>query len=829
MLPISDPILIFATVLVLILVTPMLARRVRLPEIVGLIAAGAIFGPHGLGLLARDQTVHLLGTVGLLYIMFLAGLEIDLHQVRRNRNHAAVFGLLTFGIPLVLGIVLGVWVFGMTIPVAVLLASMFSSHTLVTFPIVGKLGLTKSPSVTTAVGGTIVTDTLALLVLAVIAGSSRGELSPAFWIKLLCSTLVYVSAVLFLVPRVGRWFFRQVSADENTEFVFVLAVALLVSYLAHVAGLEPIIGAFLAGLTLNSLIPEKSLLMTRIHFTGNAIFIPFFLLSVGMLVNIGLLFAGVEAWVLSVGMTAVALVGKFVAAWTAQKSLGYLRDEGLMIFGLSVNQAAATLAAVLVGYDLGLFSESVITGTIAMIAITCLVGSVVTERAGRKVALREEQAAFDASSAPHRILIPLQERQGAKELLDIALLLRGKGSHEPLYPLQVVPEDRNVDQKVAQAEKVLAHTVVRAMSVGVPVTPLTSVDLNVASGVVRAVRDNRISMILLAWDGQTSWKTRLFGRTIDAVVERSCQQVLVNRLRQPVSTAKRIVLVLPPFADHQPGFESVVASVKTLASQAGTTLLILCSKETVADAGNFVRRTPPTVSVSFETLEDWKQVQTRVVERLVPTTDWLILMLAKKGERAWQPSLDRLPGRLAQTLPRVTFSVFIPPTGRWDSCQAADKIADSTYIFSTFVRDRTRLQMDVETTEDAVRELLSGYFGRRTADTHAATSLLHSISQEEPVELTQDVVLLHAHVPYVTESVTFLGSLQNPLDVPLASGGPHILIILLDPVGQDPARHLQALADIARIVRLPDMVQVLRTVRDFDSLMEEIARRTIRV
>ncbi len=202
-------------------------------------------------------------------------------------------------------------------------------------------------------------------------------------------------------------------------------------------------------------------------------------------------------------------------------------------------------------------------------------------------------------------------------------------------------------------------------------------------------------------------------------------------------------------------------------------------------------------------------------------------MGARKGERAWQPSLDRLPGRLALAFPELTFSVFIPPTERWDSRQAADKIADSAYIFSTFIRDRTRLQMSVETTEEAVRELLGAYFGHRTADTHAVTALLHAISQEEPVELTKDVVLLHAHVPYVTESVIFLGVSKNPLDVPLASGGPHILIILLDPVGQDPARHLQALADIARIVRLPDMVQVLRTVPDFDSLATEIARRTI--
>lgn len=826
MLPFSDPVLIFASVMVLILIAPLFARRLHLPEIVGLIIAGILVGPHGLGLLARDQTVQLLGTVGLLYIMFLAGLEIDLHQVRRNKTHTIIFGLLTFSVPMAMGIALGMWVFGMAVPVAILLASMFSSHTLVTFPVVGRLGLTKSPSVTTAVGGTIITDTLALLVLAVIASASRGDLNTWFWIELSSSMLVYVAAVLILVPRIGRWFFRHVLADENTEFVFVLAVALLSSYLAHVAGLEPIIGAFLAGLTLNSLIPEKSLLMTRIHFTGNAIFIPFFLLSVGMLVDVRLLFTGTEAWIISIGMIGAALTAKLIAAWFSQKALGYLRDEGLLIFGLSVNQAAATLAAVLVGYNIGLFTEAVITGTIMMIAVTCLVGSVVTEKAGRRVALREEQAAFDASAAPHRIMIPLAERQGAKELLDVALLLREKGSHEPLYPLQVVPESSDFEQDVASAEKILAHTVVRAMSAGVPVTPLTNVDVNVTSGLLRALRDNRISMILLGWDGQVSSKTRTFGRTIDAVIERSFQLVMVNRLRQPVSTAKRIVLALPPFAERQPGFESVITAVKNLANQAGTTLLILCSAETVVVAGNFIRRTPPTVSVSFETLASWKGVQASIAE-ILEATDWLILMVARKGELAWQPNLDRLPGRLAQDFAKTTFSVLIPPSERWDLQQAADKIADSAYIFSTFTRDRTKLQMDVNTTEEAVRELLADYFGHQTANTQAVTALLHSISQEEPVELTKDVVLLHTHIPHVNEAVVFLGVSKHPLDVSLASGEPHILIILLDPVGQDPARHLQVLADIARIIRLPDMVQVLRTVRTFDDLIAEIALRTI--
>lgn len=826
MVPFSDPVLIFGSVMALILVVPLLARKLRLPEIVGLIAAGTLFGPHGIGILARDQTVQLLGTVGLLYIMFLAGLEIDLHQVRKNRSHTIVFGLLTFSVPLAMGIPMGIWILGMGVPSAILLASMFSSHTLVTFPAAAKLGLTKSRAVTAVIGGTIITDTLALLLLSVIASTTRGEVTVGFWVGLLSLMVLYVTAVLVLIPLIGRGFFRRIAVDENSEFVFVLAVALFSSFLAHVAGLEPIIGAFLAGIALNSLVPEKSLLMTRIHFTGEVIFIPFFLLSVGMLVDLGLLLTGSGAWIIAISMTVVAIVAKFGAAWASQLVLRYRRDEGRLIFGLSVNQAAATLAAVMVGYDIELFSEAVITGTIMMIGVTCLVGSIVTDRAGRATAVHEDQAAFDASSAPHRIMIPLQEREGARELLDVALLLREKRSHEPVYPIRVVQEGSDSEQQVAAAEKILAHTVVRAMASGVPVTPLTSVDVSVTSGILRAVRDHRISMVLLQWDGRVGSKTQTFGRIIDTVVEQSVQLVMVSRFCEPVSTTERIVLVLPPFAERQPGFEAVITAVKTLANQAGTSLRVLCSSHTKTAAETFISKTPPSVQTFVQTFGAWKVVQQHLADE-IEAGDWLILMGARKGELAWQPLLDRLPGRLAAQFPSTTFSGVIAPTQRWDSRQATERILDSSYIFSTFTRDRTRLQMDARTIEEAVRKLLSSYFGERSADTHAITRLLHTISQEEPVELTKDVVLLHTHVPNVSGSVVFLGVSKHPLDVPLSSGRPHILIVLLDPVGQDPARHLEALADIARIMRLGGIVEVLKRAHDYDHLIADIALRTI--
>ncbi len=823
-LPFRDPVLIFATVMVLILVAPMLARKVRLPEIVGLIAAGILVGPHGLGLLARDQSIQLLGQVGLLYIMFLAGLEIDLNQVRRNRSHTILFGLITFSIPLAMGTGLGYWVFGMTVPVAILLASMFSSHTLLTFPIVGKLGLSKARSVTTAVGGTIITDTLALLVLAIVISASRGDLDPWFWVRLFVLMAVYMVAMVLIIPVAGRLFFRRLGTDENVEFLFVMALTFIVGFLAHLAGLEPIIGAFLAGLTLNRLIPEKSLLMSRIHFTGDAIFIPFFLLSVGMLVDLRLLLADMDVWIVIGGMAGVALLSKWIAAVVSGAILRYRRSESGLLYGMSVNQAAATLAAVLIAYDVGLFDDTVITGTIMMIAITCLAGSIITQRTGRSLALEEEQAPYDRSVAPNRVLVPLGRREGAKELLDIAVLLRESGSQEPLYPVRVVYEDSDVEVELANAEKVLAHSVVRAMSLGVPVTPLTLVDINVGSGIVRAVRDNRITVVVCGWDPADSARRQSYSRAIDQLIDQTRNMILINRLVEPVNSAERLVLVLPPLCERQVGFERLISTVKTLAYQASTSLHVIATATTLQSGRTFIETSRPGVPIVFETLPAWGEARGMLADA-VRSGDWVLLAAARKGEIAWQPSLERLPRQLAAAIPDRNLTIAVPATEPWDSVQVSEMVTEPSQVISGFAPDRSEFGMQTSDTKEAVAKLLSRYFGEHSVSASAIAELLHTISQEEPVELVSDVALLHAHVPFVADTVVFLGVTRHPLDIPLPTGEPRILIILLDPVGQDPAKHLKALADIARIIRLPGLVPALHEVREFAQFRAEIEKR----
>jgi Kef-type K+ transport system membrane component KefB/mannitol/fructose-specific phosphotransferase system IIA component (Ntr-type) len=827
-LPFDDPVLIFGTIMVSVLIFPALAKKLKVPDIIGLIAAGMILGPFGLGFLSRDGAIELLGKVGLLYIMFLAGLEIDLQQVKSNKTPTLIFGMLTFLIPLGMGTALGYWTFGMTIPVAILLASMFSSHTLLTFPSVLKLGIGKNRAVTTSVGGTIITDTLALLILAVVASSSQGDPDLIFWLRLFGIMIIYMVATMVLVPKIGHLFFRFQGTKADIEFTFVIALTFVISYLAHLAGLEPIIGAFLAGISLNNLIPEKSLLMTRIHFTGDNIFIPFFLISTGMLVNLNLLWSGLDVWIIIIGMVVIALISKALAAWISGWVLGYRKSETGLVYGLSVNQAAATLAAVLVGFQIGLFDEGVITGTIMMIGVTCIVGSLVTAYYGRKVALEEAEIPLEDHPSNPRILIPLANRDKARELMDLALLLRPRGSSEPIFPLRVVIDGPDAKHGVAQAEKILAHMVVRGMASGAPVQPITTIDLNVASGVLRSARDNRIHTMILEWEGTKTSRTRTVGRNVDEIIDKSSAMVLINRIVQSPNSVKTTVLLLPPWAHRQPGFDVVFQTVKTMASQVGSELQVHLNSQTQAECKYFVslpeKTGKPQADLTTRIYETWKHQLVTLKDELSPNS-WLFVFLPRKGDIMWQPSLDKLPGQLAVTLPNHNLSIITPPIPGRLEYSGGEEITKESPILSSFSAERCVFQADSGSSKEIISRLLSPTFGKFSSKLRGLTNLLFDISQEEPVELVQDVVLLHTHTSFVTESTVFLGVSKQPLDVPLSSTAPRILVILLDPDGQDPELHLRALGDVAKVIRLSGLVPSLQKIRNFQEFSQEVSAR----
>ena len=658
--PITNPVIVFALVAMLILLAPIIMGHWRLPGMVGLLAAGALLGPNALGVLARDQSFVLFGTVGLLYIMFTAALEIDMAVLKRYRLHSLVFGLLTFSIPMALGIPVGL-LLGFDWPATVLLASMFASHTLLTYPIASRLGIARNQAVTTAVGGTIVTDSLALLVLAVIAGMTRGEIDEQFGPRLAISLSLYVAAILFGIPLLARWFFRHIARDGVAEFVFVLATVFTCAALSHLAGSEPIVGAFLAGLALNRLIPHNSTLMNRIQFTGDALFIPFFLLSVGMLLDFSVFVSGVKAWAVAIGMLATVFAGKWLAAESTRPLLRYSRDQARVVFGLSVPQAAATLAATIVGFEIGLFDDAVVNGAIVMILVTCFVAPIIVDRYGRNLVETASPLQPDTPESQQRILVACSTLVSSRPLLDLAVLLRDPPQGQPIYAVTVVDESEDASTAVAQGERLLADVAGHLSAASVPAHPVTRVDLNAASGILRARRDLRVTLGIVGWRKQSLGAEFFFGSLVEQLLQDRSYSLLAARLTGPLNTCRRIIIAIPPHAEQEEGFLAGMGNITRLARQLGVELLVLSEREHEAELCKRLQAIRPSCEFRIQPMDSWGNVLRSLNELLTPD-QLLVFVGVRPGGYAWRTSLGTLPERVSRRYTQVNVLVLYLPT-----------------------------------------------------------------------------------------------------------------------------------------------------------------------
>lgn len=657
-LPITEPVLLFAFLLCLILIVPPLFVRMRLPGLVGLLLAGVVVGPNGLNLVARGNTMILLGTIGLLYVIFIAGLEIDLARFKKYRSRSLVFGLLSYGIPQVFGTMLGLGL-GFSWLAAILLGSILGSHTLLAYPIISKMGLGKSLPVTTAVGGSLLCDILAMTVLAVVAGASQGSVDTGFWFKLLGSMTLYVGVILWAVPRLGQWFFKNLGAGRDQEFIFALTTLFVVAFLARVAGIEPIIGAFLAGLTLNRLIPEHGLLMNRIKFVGNSLFIPFFLLATGMLVDVKVLLSEPDAWVVAGGIIGTLLLTKGIASWMAGAFYGYTAAERWVMFGLTTPQAAATLAATLVGLKLGLLTVTTVNGVIVMITVTNIIGPYLAQRFGRKVAHEVALHPERMEEAPERILVPIANPETANSLMDLALMIRNQNHHEPIFPLMAVKTgEEDVEAKVVRAEKMLSHAVVHAASVDIPVFPLTKVGVSVASAIAQASLETRTSIMVLGWNGQQSFEQKIFGGVIDQVLFQTSPMVFVSRILHPINTIRQVVVILPPDSEHHPGFLAATRKILQLCQHVSAKLEVWPVSSDGGAFGHVLKSSNLTLEVAYTPLGHWDELTPRLAS--FGTSDTLVVLFSPRhGGMSGQPILERLPNILAND-PKLNFVVLYP-------------------------------------------------------------------------------------------------------------------------------------------------------------------------
>ena len=663
-LPITDPTWIFLLVLLIILFAPMVLGRLRIPHIIGMILAGVVIGEHGFNILARDSSFELFGKVGLYYIMFLAGLEMNMGDFKKNRGKAVVLGLLAFVIPMALGFITNMTVLKYGFITSVLLASMYASHTLVAYPIVIRYGVSRHRSVSIAVGGTAVTDTLTLLVLAVIGGLFKGESSEMFWLWLVVKVIFLGFLIIFFFPRIGRWFFRKYD-DNVMQFIFVLAMVFLGAGLMEFVGMEGILGAFLAGLVLNRLIPHVSPLMNHLEFVGNALFIPYFLIGVGMLIDIKILFGHGDALKVAVVMTTVALASKWIASWLTQKIYKMKAIERELMFGLSNAQAAATLAAVLVGYNIilpsgeRLLNEDVLNGTIVLILFTCIISSFATERAARKLAMNEAQLdAEDKKNIPEKILIPVANPETIEELINLSLVIRDSKQRNNLMALNVINDNSSSEQLESRGKRNLERAAMIAASADVSLTQISRYDLNIASGIIHTAKEYEVTDVIIGLHRKVNIVDSFFGNLADSLLKGLHREVMIAKFLMPVNTLRRIIIAVPPKAEYEAGFQKWVGHFCRMASILGCRAHFFANEQTLGYLQQLVKNKYGLTMTDFSHLDDWDDLL--LLTGQVNYDHLLVIISARRGSISYDTAFEKLPAQLGKYFSNNSLIILYP-------------------------------------------------------------------------------------------------------------------------------------------------------------------------
>ncbi|HDS09915.1 MAG TPA: sodium/hydrogen exchanger, partial [Firmicutes bacterium] len=614
----------------------------------------------------------------------------------------------------------------------------------------------------------------------------------------------------------GRWFFRHFSTETGIEeYVFVITALFISAFFSHLVGFEPIIGAFLAGLTLNSLIPEKSTLMNRIQFVGNSLFIPFFLVSVGMLIDPSTLLTDINALKVAVAMVIIAILSKYIAAHIFGKMVKFSKIERELIFGMSVNQAAATLAAVMVGLRLGIFNEAILTGTIVMIFVTCFMGSILTQKYGRNL-LKHSKDILDLSKEDKidRILLPVKNIANLNNLMSLAFLLHLRTSHEPLYLLHIVIGGENEEVQVIEGENLLTKAVVMANAAQKQVIPLTKIDLNVSSAILKAVSEQRITKIILGWNEPKNFTYTFFDTIMEQLVKSCNQMIFIPRIVQPLNITKKIFLILPPLINRQQGFRKNIFSLKEFFMSLSAKIVIISEEKTAIEVREHFKEAG--ISPEFVNVYSWKKISDRLRE-VVKENDMIMQLVSRKGKPAWRSIFDRMPYQLKQNFPDNNLMVVYPYFSVDDVEFEKEYFTQQPTLLRTIPEKNFFFNLKDNHPHKVFKKIVSI---NRYLNSSVIYNDLISVLNEYPIELTPEITLIHKRTDQISDYQLFFAVNRNGFMIKDMESKPKIIITLLSPTNQTPQSHLNILSEISRMVLLNKFIDNILAADNYLHFLE---------
>lgn len=647
-LPITDPTWVFFLVLLIILLAPLVFGWLRIPHIIGYILAGVLIGENGFHVLDRDASFTLFGQVGIYYIMFLAGLEMDLVGFKQYISKGLVFGVLTSLIPFVFGYVTGYYLLEYTLSASLLLACIFSSHTLVAYPIVAKYGLSKNPSVTISISATMIALLFALILLAVIAGQYRGSNDAWFWILFSLKCILYFVGVILVFPFVIRAFFKRYT-ERVIQYIFVLVMVFFSAALAELCGIEGLLGAFLSGLIFNRFIPRSSSLMNRIEFVGNAIFIPYFLVGVGMLVNLKPLISDWNAVFIVLIIVLTSTLSKLIASTCARCLFHFNHAQGLMMFGLSEAHAAGAIAMVMVGTSLEvapgehLMDNTVLDGVVMMILISCIISSMATDQAARKLRMQADSERENTQTRPaddEKILVLVKDTTKIRNLVQTAIMMRNQALNRGLICLHVVNDADYTEKSQRESKEILDDAEEICVATDVPVQVQSRLAVNLVNGVVHSMRENDASEIVMGPHDQKDGDTSFYGYFAQTLIDSMNRQLIIASYNMPVSTMRKIVVAVPAKAEYEVGFYRWVRRLARLAGEIGCKIEFHTSDATGRLIYQYVQRYHKNVRAEYKMIDSWQDLI--ALKNRVNADQLFVIVTARPGGISYQKSFDKL-------------------------------------------------------------------------------------------------------------------------------------------------------------------------------------------
>lgn len=663
--PITDPTLTFFVVLLIILLAPIIMGKLRIPHIIGMVLAGVVIGKYGLNILVRDNSFELFGRVGLYYIMFLAALEMDMESIRKNRNRLLIFALLTFTVPLLLTYFMGIHLLNYGITASLLLGCIMASNTLVAYPIVSRYGLQRKPSVTLSVGSSIISLIFSLIMLAAIVASNKGEGSIGFWLFFVSKFVIYCAAAIFLLPRLTRWFLRRYS-DAVMQFIFVLASLFLCAALSAAIGLEGIFGAFLSGLILNRYIPSVSPLKNRLEFIGNAVFIPYFLIGVGMLINVRLLFTGGGILWAVICITLFGTLGKAIAAYAACFGFRMPISSGHMMFGMTSAHAAGAIAMVMVGMNLlgedgaPLVSAQMLNAVIVMILFTCIISSVITEQSAQRIILRDKELPVEAhrKANDQRILVPVKYPEYAEQLMNMAILMLNRKQTRGLVALNVVYDGEHMHRNMEQGNRLLEQMTQYCAGSDIQIQTQTRIAANIANGIKHAFKEFQATEILIGMHTHKEVSTKFWGEFHQSLFNGLNQQITMARLAQPLNTIRRIQVAVPSRAEFEPGFYRWLERLSRIAGNLECRIQFHGRTETLSLVNEYIKNRHPQVRADYSNMDHWNELPKLAND--VADDHLFVIVTARKGSVSYKNALEYLPDEIQRYFNGKNLVIIFP-------------------------------------------------------------------------------------------------------------------------------------------------------------------------